>query len=57
MSRDAHMTMQAVSELQSSGSGLECELKFVHYAQSNKCKSASESSVSYASASLILSTN
>ena len=49
--------MQAVSELQSSGSGLECELKFVRYAQSNKCKSASESSVSYASASLVLTAN
>lgn len=31
-----------------------CELKFTHYAQSSKCKRRKDSSVSYASASLVL---
>ena len=45
---------QAVEDLRSSQANLECSLKFVQYAQSNKCKSTSDSSVSYASASLTI---
>lgn len=52
-----HVTVQAVSELQSTRSEVTCEMKFVCYAQSNKCRSPSDSSVSYASASLTLSTD
>jgi AmmeMemoRadiSam system protein B len=49
--------LNAVSELQSSDRRLDCKLKFVSYSQSNECKSQSDSSVSYASASLIISSS
>ena len=43
---------QAVSHLQSTLTG-QFSLKFVKYAQSNQCQSTNDSSVSYASASLV----
>ena len=45
-------TFQAVSHLQSTSAG-KFSLKFVEYAQSNQCQSPNDSSVSYASASLV----
>lgn len=47
--------LNAVEDLQQSQEDIKCALKFVRYDQSNRCKSLSDSSVSYASASLTIS--
>ena len=46
--------LQAVDDLRSTRKDLEFSLKFLKYAQSNHCSSLSDSSVSYASASLTI---
>lgn len=49
------LTTQAVEHLKSGKPENTFSMKFVQYTQSSKCKSASDSSVSYASAALTIS--
>jgi hypothetical protein len=45
---------QAIDTIQKTGNGHNMSLKFVKYAQSSQCKSMRDSSVSYASAALVI---
>ena len=49
-----HTCMQAVDDLRSSHKDFNFHFKFLKYAQSNRCTSKSDSSVSYASGSLTI---
>ncbi|KAK3092955.1 hypothetical protein FSP39_009320 [Pinctada imbricata] len=46
--------LNAVNSLQKNGNGLKMSFKFIKYAQSSKCKSMRDSSVSYASGALVI---
>lgn len=46
--------LNAVDQFRQTATGIGCELRFVQYAQSQPCKSQSDSSVSYAAASLLV---
>ena len=48
------LILNAVHKLISENRNLKCELKFLNYAQSSKCRSQRDSSVSYAAASLVV---
>lgn len=49
------LILNAIHRLISENRNLECKLKFLNYAQSSKCRSQRDSSVSYAAASLVIS--
>lgn len=49
------LILNAIHKLASENRNLECKLKFLSYAQSSKCRTQRDSSVSYAAASLVIS--
>jgi len=46
--------LNAIASLRASGNGVRMELKFLQYAQSSQCETSRDSSVSYASAALVI---
>ena len=48
------LILSAIHKLTNENRNLECKLKFLNYAQSSKCRSQRDSSVSYAAASLTI---
>ncbi|KAA3679214.1 MEMO1 family protein [Paragonimus westermani] len=51
--RAISILLNAIQTTCDTQSGFRCQLRFLHYAQSSRCQTMNDSSVSYAAASLV----